>query len=39
MLNRREAGWEGERLVKGWYEKTIVFAHGSAIGLAGMSGP
>jgi hypothetical protein len=27
MLNRRDAGWEGERAVKCPYRKTVVFPH------------
>jgi hypothetical protein len=34
IVNRKDAGLERERIVKGWCEKTVVFAHAFSKGLA-----
>jgi hypothetical protein len=39
MLHQRDTMWEGNRATKDGFEKTVVFAHGSSMGLAKMSGP
>jgi hypothetical protein len=34
IVNRKSAGWEGERAVKESCRKTVVFAHGPATRMA-----
>jgi hypothetical protein len=34
MLHRRDAVWEGNRVTKGRFEKTVVSPHGLSRGLA-----